>query len=296
MGESVARTELVYERHIDQAVVDDVLRGGPASRILWRSVGQDLPCQATAFRGAVRSDGRETDVTIVGIDRFGTQRTLLVETKVGSAFGVDQARSYWHEVQLARGQHRDVRSVILAPAHWLESRHGVGCFDGRVTLESLVDGWRDEAQRCAEAAELVGSAIVVDADPRTMYFASCLRQLLDGTGCELYGGAMRRSTWADFRTPGGLRWKTDKGHLDLTAPGWDLESLAAHLAACSLPEALEAAPAGRSVVVRAQVGVVDVYDGFDEEVGKEVARLAEVVHTWVSHDPQGQQVLARPVS
>ena len=293
MSEAGARHEVVYEHHIDRALVADVLVGGPVSTLLWNSVGVDPPVEATAFRGAVRSDGRETDVTIVGADRAGRQHTLLVETKIRGRFLPGQAESYRGEVGRQWQAGRDVRSIIVAPKAWLEARSEVSCFDAAVSLEQLATAWGEEAARQGEAADLARVAIDVRGDRRTQAFAQRFREVLAESGCcRLHLNAMRFSTWADFAEPKGLCWKTDYGHLDLTAAeGWDLVALEEHLAAAPRPHPYTAAPAGKSVVVRIEVDKVDVYSGFDEKVGAEVARLARELLTWVTDDDLGRQVV-----
>jgi hypothetical protein len=127
-----------------------------------------------------------------------------------------------------------------------------------------------------------------------MAFVGQLRAVLAGSGCHLHANTMTRGNWAWFSEPSGLCWKTDHGRLDLTAgPGWDVDSLREHLAAFPPPISTEAAQTGKSVVVRAKIAAVDVYAGFDETVGAEVARLAAALRRWVTDDEHGRKVVAR---
>jgi hypothetical protein len=45
------------------------------------------------------------------------------------------------------------------------------------------------------------------------------------------------------------------------------------------------------VVVRAEVDKVEVYEGYDERVGAEVARLAQALLRWATEDDHGRQVI-----
>jgi hypothetical protein len=97
------------------------------------------------FLGADRSisrSGGETDLEFRIVLPGGESWVFLIENKIGACFQKDQAKRYRERAgEYVRNAYSDVaKSVLIAPAEYMEQNRASDDFDVRIRIQSCIPG------------------------------------------------------------------------------------------------------------------------------------------------------------
>ncbi len=115
----------------------------------------------SVHRSVVQSNG-ESDLEVRYFDGSGQTCLILIENKVGASFHKDQAFRYQKRAEnyLASGLITDCRTVLFAPAYYLNTTSSTSFFDSEISYEELVLWFKSQIPANAEyKIYLLGAAI-----------------------------------------------------------------------------------------------------------------------------------------
>lgn len=312
----------VQERDIDFLLVEELACSLPFRQLLLGAAlpGIDIGSFTSVVLHSVSRGGEGPGETDIQVSLTPTDDVtagpflVLIENKVDAVFQPGQAARYRMAAAQAEkpGKYAVARTLLVAPAQYIESRPEAAEFDGGVSYEAIERHFRDRAasertemgERCAHRAALVALAISKarrdDPPVPNDRISDFWKKYYEFMRAEAPSLRMNRravqgsgSTWIrfsgtlDHHPPlprAFLIHKLPHERVHLEFPGWAgrLGQLEGAIAATGFDESMSARPAGKSAAITIEVPVVDALKPFDEQVNdvRKGLQAAVVLQTW----------------